>query len=159
LSTFEAITQALTLIEGPGLSAELDRLFKLFIDRSLWSRGQLPAHAVTGGIPPEAFKPPPAAYALSDGSQPCASPSDRIDHPNRGRQPRHIALRQGPKLEPQPCAANHRSCAHLHSLRREYVSPGPNHGGSLEERLWPPPSSRYSKFERSTPPGPLKNGL
>jgi DTW domain-containing protein YfiP len=50
LCTYEAIMEALCLIEGEHLRAELQRIFRLFVDRTLWSRGELPAEQVFGGI-------------------------------------------------------------------------------------------------------------
>jgi DTW domain-containing protein YfiP len=50
LCTYEAIMEALCIIEGEQLRAPLDRIFRLFVDRTLWSRGDLPAERVFGGI-------------------------------------------------------------------------------------------------------------
>lgn len=50
LCTYEAILEALTVIEGEHLRAPMERVFRLFVDRTLWSRGELPAEQVFGGI-------------------------------------------------------------------------------------------------------------
>lgn len=50
LSTYEAVTEALCAIEGEALRAPLERLFRIFVDRTLWSRGDMKASEVTGGI-------------------------------------------------------------------------------------------------------------
>ncbi len=55
LCTFEAIMEALCLIEGEQLRAPLERVFRIFVDRTLWSRGELPASQVLGGISKQAM--------------------------------------------------------------------------------------------------------
>lgn len=62
LATFEAIARALGILEGPSVQTPLDYAFDVMVERTLWTRGQLDALRVTGGIPPEAFRPP-----LGDG--------------------------------------------------------------------------------------------
>jgi DTW domain-containing protein YfiP len=57
ISTFEAIIRTLAVLERPSLKLILERYFDYFVERSLWARGDLPAEAVTGGIPAAAFKP------------------------------------------------------------------------------------------------------
>lgn len=52
LATFEAVTRALGLLEGPEVEARLAHLFALFVDRTLYSRGRLRGERVTGGVPP-----------------------------------------------------------------------------------------------------------
>lgn len=51
LATMEAIARALGLLEGPEVQAVLERVFRIMVERTLWSRGDLPAERVTGGIP------------------------------------------------------------------------------------------------------------
>ena len=51
LATFEAVTRALGILEGPEVEAQLEHVFKKMVDRTLWSRGQLPGDLVTGGLP------------------------------------------------------------------------------------------------------------
>ncbi len=51
VSTLEAVARAMELLEGERASAELLKVFRLFVDRTLWLRGQLPASQVFGGIP------------------------------------------------------------------------------------------------------------
>lgn len=51
LSTLEALARAYDILEGPIVSEPLRQIFRIFVDRSLWARGQLPAAAVFGGIP------------------------------------------------------------------------------------------------------------
>ena len=55
LCTYEAIMEALSIIEGEHLRAPMERVFRLFVDRTLWSRGELPAAEVFGGIKKEAM--------------------------------------------------------------------------------------------------------
>ncbi|MFO1010574.1 MAG: tRNA-uridine aminocarboxypropyltransferase [Planctomycetota bacterium] len=52
LSTFEGIARALGVLEGDAVRAELERVFRVFVDRALYQRGQLAAELVTGGVPP-----------------------------------------------------------------------------------------------------------
>lgn len=56
VSTMEAIARALGILEGPETQAVLEHLFRIKVERTLWSRGALPAHAVTGGVPPAAIE-------------------------------------------------------------------------------------------------------
>jgi len=51
LATMEAIARALGLLEGPDVQAALERVFRIMVERTLWSRGELPADCVTNGIP------------------------------------------------------------------------------------------------------------
>jgi len=51
LATLEAIARTLEIIEGPQVSEPLLDIFRVFVERTLWSRGKLPAHQVYGGIP------------------------------------------------------------------------------------------------------------
>jgi DTW domain-containing protein YfiP len=51
LSTAEAIARALGLLEDPELERRLDEVFRVMVDRTLWTNGRLPASEVTGGIP------------------------------------------------------------------------------------------------------------
>ncbi|NUM88800.1 MAG: DTW domain-containing protein [Bdellovibrionales bacterium] len=51
MSTFEAIARALEVLEGPGVRAPLERIFRVMVERVLWTRGKLPAGDVTGGLP------------------------------------------------------------------------------------------------------------
>lgn len=54
ISTFEAVARALGELEGPEVQAELERVFDLMVERTLWIRGRLPGSEVSGGIPPGA---------------------------------------------------------------------------------------------------------
>jgi DTW domain-containing protein len=56
MCTFEAISEALCLLEGPQLYAPLDHVLSRFVERLLWRRGLLSAEKVTGGIPKSAFQ-------------------------------------------------------------------------------------------------------
>ena len=51
LATLEAIAWALGLLEGPEVQQELERVLRLMVDRTLFSRGQLARHRVLGGLP------------------------------------------------------------------------------------------------------------
>ncbi len=58
LATMEAIARALGILEGPTVQAELERVFRIMVERTLWTRGLLPAADVTGGIPIGATRNP-----------------------------------------------------------------------------------------------------
>ncbi len=51
LATFEAVARALGILEGPEVQAELEHVFRMMVDRVLWSRGQITAEEMTGGLP------------------------------------------------------------------------------------------------------------
>lgn len=51
LATFEAVARALGILEGPEVEERLEWLFRMVVDRLLWSRGQLAAECVRGGVP------------------------------------------------------------------------------------------------------------
>jgi DTW domain-containing protein YfiP len=51
LSTMEAITRALAILEGPEVVGPLEHIHQVMIDRTLWSNGRIAAAQVTGGIP------------------------------------------------------------------------------------------------------------
>jgi DTW domain-containing protein YfiP len=56
LATIEAIARALQILEGPTAGDEiqrrLDHIFRVMVDRTLWTNGRISTDAVTGGIPP-----------------------------------------------------------------------------------------------------------
>jgi DTW domain-containing protein YfiP len=54
MATFEAIARALGVLEGEKVEVEMEKIFRVMTDRVLWTRGKLPAEAVTGGIPEKA---------------------------------------------------------------------------------------------------------
>jgi DTW domain-containing protein YfiP len=56
LATLEAIARAYELLEGPHVSRPLLEIFRLLVERTLWSRGRLPAADVFGGVPPLAAR-------------------------------------------------------------------------------------------------------
>ncbi len=56
MCTFEAISEALCLLEGAHLRAPFVHVLSRFVERILWHRGLLPAEKVTGGISEQAFQ-------------------------------------------------------------------------------------------------------
>lgn len=56
LSTIEAIARTIGVLEGREHQEKLETLFRLFVTRSLWSRGMLPLSQCEGLIPPEAVE-------------------------------------------------------------------------------------------------------
>jgi DTW domain-containing protein len=58
LATLEAIAGALAILEGergPAIEAALLAVFRVMVDRTLWSRGALRDSEVTGGVPAAAL--------------------------------------------------------------------------------------------------------
>lgn len=53
ISTFEAVSRALGILEpdGAAVQARLEDAFTRFVERSLYSRGEMAAEDVTGGVP------------------------------------------------------------------------------------------------------------
>lgn len=59
LSTLEAIARALAILEAPAVAAPLEWIFRVMVDRTLWTNGRLSADQVTGGIPEGALSHDP----------------------------------------------------------------------------------------------------
>ncbi|HEX7599472.1 MAG TPA: tRNA-uridine aminocarboxypropyltransferase [Polyangia bacterium] len=63
LATLEAIAHALHILESPEVGARLLQIFRVVVDRALWSNGRLTDEEVTGGLPRGASqqgpRPPP----------------------------------------------------------------------------------------------------
>jgi DTW domain-containing protein YfiP len=51
LATLEAVALALGILEGAAVEQSLMRVFRTMTERTLWTKGRLPAAEVTGGIP------------------------------------------------------------------------------------------------------------
>lgn len=51
LSTIEAIARAMAVLEGEHVQRTLERVFRSMVERTLWTRGELAAADVCGGIP------------------------------------------------------------------------------------------------------------
>jgi DTW domain-containing protein YfiP len=51
MATFEAIARTLGVIEAEAVQEKMEHIFRVFTDRMLYTRGQLPANEVVGGIP------------------------------------------------------------------------------------------------------------
>jgi DTW domain-containing protein YfiP len=56
LATIEAVARALQILEGPTdgdeIQRRLEHIFRVMVDRTLWTNGRISTDAVTGGIPP-----------------------------------------------------------------------------------------------------------
>lgn len=59
LATMEAIARAFGILESPEVQQSLERVFRIMVERTLWSRGALHASEVTGGVPDGAFRHDP----------------------------------------------------------------------------------------------------
>jgi DTW domain-containing protein YfiP len=51
LATAEAIARAMDVLEGPEVKHAIERIFRIMIERTLFSRGLLGPESVHGGIP------------------------------------------------------------------------------------------------------------
>jgi DTW domain-containing protein YfiP len=51
LSTIEAVARALGTLESPAVEESLLHIFRVMVERTLWSKGRLAAERVTGGVP------------------------------------------------------------------------------------------------------------
>lgn len=52
LATAEAIARAMGILEGAGVQQAIERVFRMMVDRTMFSRGLLSPDRVFGGIPP-----------------------------------------------------------------------------------------------------------
>ena len=59
LATMEAIARAMGVFEGPEVERALLHVFRVMVERTLWARGLMATHKVTGGIPPGALSHDP----------------------------------------------------------------------------------------------------
>lgn len=55
LATFEAIARAMGVIEGKEVQEKMEDIFKIMVERTLWSRSKIKAADCIGGIPKEAM--------------------------------------------------------------------------------------------------------
>jgi len=72
LATLEAIARALRVLEGdagPAVEAAMLAVFRVMVERTLWFRGQLRDHEVTGGIPPAARAEDPRGAATRQAAR------------------------------------------------------------------------------------------
>lgn len=70
LATLEAIARALRILEGaagPEIEAAMLAVFRVMVERTLWFRGKLHDHEVTGGIPPAARADDPRGAVTRQG--------------------------------------------------------------------------------------------
>lgn len=51
LATMEAVARAMGVLEGEAVQRELERIFRMMVERTLWARGRVDTPDVTGGIP------------------------------------------------------------------------------------------------------------
>lgn len=51
MATFEAVARTLGFLEGPQVQEEMEKIFRIMTERTLYVRGKLAAHEVAGGIP------------------------------------------------------------------------------------------------------------
>jgi tRNA-uridine aminocarboxypropyltransferase len=58
VSTLEAVARALGILEGPEVREHLEQVLEVMVERTLYTRGELAAEQVTGGLPRAQAKPP-----------------------------------------------------------------------------------------------------
>jgi DTW domain-containing protein YfiP len=70
LSTLEAIARAMALLEGPAVEQHLMTVFRIAVERTLWTNGRLSNQEMKSGIPEGACQhgPRPNALAINDRS-------------------------------------------------------------------------------------------
>ncbi len=59
LATMEAIARAFGILEGEAVQQALERVFRIMVERTLWSRGQLSTAGVMDGLPNGAVRHDP----------------------------------------------------------------------------------------------------
>lgn len=59
LATIEAIARALGILDGAHVRQALEQVFRAMVERTLWSRGEIETHEVTGGVPEGAMRHDP----------------------------------------------------------------------------------------------------
>lgn len=65
LATIEAIARAMGILEGPAVQTALEQVFRAMVERTLWARGMLATHEVTGGIPEGATRHDPRSGVVA----------------------------------------------------------------------------------------------
>jgi DTW domain-containing protein YfiP len=68
LCTLEAIARAIGLLESPEAQKQLELLLRVMVERTLWTRGKLPAdQCLTAGIPLAAFQHDQKGFPTTNG--------------------------------------------------------------------------------------------
>ena len=67
VSTIEAVALALRILEGPSAAEPLEHIFRIMVDRTLWTNGRIATGEVTGGIPAGVRSHDPLGAARSSG--------------------------------------------------------------------------------------------
>jgi len=68
LPTLAAIARAVGILESPAVETALLDVLARFVDRTRWTRGEIPAGAVRGGLPPGVVQHDPWCGTLADRS-------------------------------------------------------------------------------------------
>ena len=64
LATMEAIARAFGILEGAHVQREMEQIFRMMVERTLWARGRVQDEHVTGGIPEGATRHDPRSGIL-----------------------------------------------------------------------------------------------
>ena len=70
MATMEAIARAFGLLEGAHVRAAMEELFLIMVERTLWSRGQLPTEQLTRPLPPGVTRHDPRSGSDPSGNEP-----------------------------------------------------------------------------------------
>jgi DTW domain-containing protein YfiP len=73
VSTIEAVALALRILEGPAAAEPLELIFRIMVDRTLWTNGRIASGEVTGGIPSGVRSHDPLGTSPSKGGAPSSS--------------------------------------------------------------------------------------
>jgi len=73
VSTIEAIALALRILEGPAAAEPLELIFRIMVDRTLWTNGRIASGEVTGGIPAGVRSHDPLGQRPIKGGAPSSS--------------------------------------------------------------------------------------
>ena len=73
VSTIEAVALALRILEGPAAAEPLELIFRIMVDRTLWTNGRIASGEVTGGIPSGVRSHDPLGVSPSKGGAPSSS--------------------------------------------------------------------------------------
>lgn len=76
LATIEAIARAMGVLEGDTIRRALEHVFRVMVERTLWSRGEIESRDVTGGIPPGAKRHDPVSGVTGAARPPVGPGAD-----------------------------------------------------------------------------------
>ena len=66
LATIEAVARAMGILEGMPVRREIEHVFRVMVERTLWSRGEMESEKVTNGVPEGAMRHDPVSGVLGE---------------------------------------------------------------------------------------------